>query len=81
MLPQSMVSLISLHVAIQINLRCRDFIYPLFIHDADYKEEISSMPDCFRLSLSAMVEEVAEAIRYSPLFAFSSNIPWKHLNN
>ena len=45
-------------------LRDRDFIYPLFIHEADYKEEISSMPDCFRLSLNAMMDEVAEAIRY-----------------
>eukprot|EP01036_Dinobryon_divergens_P032564 gene32564-42180_t len=42
----------------------KDFIYPLFIHEADYKEEISSMPDCFRLSLNAMMEEVEEAISY-----------------
>lgn len=40
----------------------RDFIYPLFIHEADYKEEISSMPDCFRHSLKTMIDEVAEAV-------------------
>lgn len=42
----------------------KDFIYPIFIHEADYKEEISSMPDCFRHSLTTMMEEVEEAIRY-----------------
>jgi len=42
----------------------KDFIYPLFIHDSDYKEEISSMPDCFRLSLASMMDEVEEAISY-----------------
>lgn len=42
----------------------RDFMYPLFIHDADTKEEIASMPDCFRLSFNAMLEEVAEAVKY-----------------
>eukprot|EP01040_Poterioochromonas_malhamensis_P007476 gene7476-8064_t len=42
----------------------RDFIYPLFIHESDRKEEISSMPDCFRHSLSGMLTEVEEAVKY-----------------
>jgi porphobilinogen synthase len=42
----------------------KDFIYPLFIHDEDYKEEISSMPDCFRHSFKSMLEEVEEAMSY-----------------
>ena len=41
----------------------KDFIYPLFIHEADHKEEISSMPDCFRHSLKTMMEEVGEAMK------------------
>jgi delta-aminolevulinic acid dehydratase/porphobilinogen synthase len=41
----------------------RNFIYPLFIHEADYKEEISSMPDCFRHSLKTMMDEVEEAMK------------------
>eukprot|EP01038_Epipyxis_sp_PR26KG_P009268 gene9268-12485_t len=42
----------------------KDFIYPLFIHEENYKEEISSMPDCFRHSLSTMMLEVEEAVKY-----------------
>ena len=42
----------------------KDFIYPLFIHEADYKEEISSMPDCFRHSMASMMAEVEEAMSY-----------------
>jgi len=42
----------------------RDFIYPLFIHDDNTKEEISSMPGCYRHSLSSMLEEIEESIRY-----------------
>lgn len=42
----------------------KDFIYPLFIHDADYQEEISSMPGCFRHSMKSMMAEVEEAMKY-----------------
>ena len=42
----------------------KNFIYPLFIHEEDYKQEISSMPDCFRHSLKTMMEEVGEAMQY-----------------
>ena len=41
-----------------------NFIYPLFIHESDKKEEISSMPDCFRHSMQSMMEEVHEAMQY-----------------
>jgi len=37
-------------------------IYPLFIHDGDAVEEISSMPNCFRHSLASMMKEVGEAM-------------------
>lgn len=39
-------------------------MYPLFIHDANYKEEISSMPGCYRLDFQSMLDEVQEAISY-----------------
>ena len=42
----------------------KDFIYPLFIDDEDYKEEISSMPGTFRNSFKSMLEEVEEARQY-----------------
>ena len=42
---------------------CRDFILPLFIHEADTMEEISSMPNCFRHSAASMLAEVEEALR------------------
>jgi len=42
----------------------KDFIYPLFIHEADYQEEISSMPGCFRHSMKSMMLEVEEAMKY-----------------
>jgi porphobilinogen synthase len=41
----------------------RDFIYPLFIHEEDYQQEIPSMPGCFRHSLRHMMMEVEEAMR------------------
>jgi porphobilinogen synthase len=42
----------------------KDFIYPLFIHEESYQQEIASMPDCFRHSLQHMMTEVEEAVRY-----------------
>jgi porphobilinogen synthase len=33
------------------------FIYPLFIHDEDHTEEISSMPGALRHSLDSMMKE------------------------
>ena len=41
----------------------RDFILPLFIHESDAMEEISSMPGCFRHSVASMLAEVEEAMR------------------
>ena len=42
----------------------KDFIYPLFIHDSDTVEEISSMPGCFRHSFDSMMKEIEEAMSY-----------------
>ncbi|CAM9541221.1 unnamed protein product [Chrysoparadoxa australica] len=45
-------------------VRPSNFIYPLFIHDLDREEEISSMPGCLRHSLGHMLQEVGEAWKY-----------------
>ena len=42
----------------------KDFIYPLFIHESDNMEEISSMPGCFRHTMKTMMLEVEEAMKY-----------------
>jgi len=42
----------------------KDFIYPLFIHEESYKQEISSMPGCFRHSMESMIAEVKEAMSF-----------------
>ncbi|KAL7490143.1 hypothetical protein ACHAW6_015879 [Cyclotella cf. meneghiniana] len=39
-----------------------NFIYPLFIHDEDYCQDIPSMPGCQRHSLPSMLNEVGEAL-------------------
>ena len=39
-----------------------NFIYPLFIHDEDFCQDISSMPGCQRHSLPSMLKEVGEAL-------------------
>ncbi len=38
-----------------------NFIYPLFIHDEDFNQDIVSMPGCERHSLPSMLNEVTEA--------------------
>src|SRR6185369_8098894 len=39
-----------------------DFIYPLFVCEGEaVKREISSMPDCFNLSIDELVRETAAA--------------------
>ena len=38
-------------------------MYPLFIHDKDTKEEITSMTGCFRLSFPHMLAEIEESIK------------------
>lgn len=40
-----------------------DFIYPLFIHEENYDQEIPSMPACFRFSLAGMMKEIEEAVK------------------
>ena len=36
------------------HLNPSDFIYPLFIHEKDYKEEISAMPGTFRWDMNGL---------------------------
>mmetsp|Transcript_504 Transcript_504/g.761 ORF Transcript_504/g.761 Transcript_504/m.761 type:complete len:415 (-) Transcript_504:45-1289(-) len=41
-----------------------NFIYPLFIHDETFTQDIGSMPGCKRHSLESMLEEVGDAFKY-----------------
>ena len=45
-------------------VRPSNFIYPIFIHDEDYNQDIPSMPGQQRHSLAHMMEEVEEAMQY-----------------
>ena len=38
-----------------------DFIYPLFIHENDFQEEISAMPGIYRWDMNGLIKEVARA--------------------
>ncbi len=38
-----------------------DFIYPLFIHNKNYKEEISAMPGIYRWDINGLIKEVFRA--------------------
>ena len=38
-----------------------DFIYPLFVHEKDYREEIDAMPGIFRWDIYGLVDEVKRA--------------------
>ncbi len=41
-----------------------NFIYPLFIHDETFNQDIVSMPGCERHSLDSMLREVGEAYQF-----------------
>ena len=43
------------------HLAASDFIYPLFIHEKDFKEEIPAMPGTFRWDINGLIKEVARA--------------------
>ena len=43
------------------HLAASDFIYPLFIHEKDFKEEISAMPGTFRWDINGLIKEVTRA--------------------
>ncbi len=45
----------------EIVLTPSDFVYPLFIHDLEESEDITSMPGCRRWSLAGLVKEAGEA--------------------
>ncbi len=38
-----------------------DFIYPLFVHEREFKEEISAMPGIFRWNIDGLLNEVERA--------------------
>tara|TARA_B100000131_G_scaffold83772_1_gene80741 strand:- start:2190 stop:3191 length:1002 start_codon:yes stop_codon:yes gene_type:complete len=38
-----------------------DFIYPLFVHEKDYREDIAAMPGIFRWDIYGLVDEVKRA--------------------
>ena len=40
------------------HLTASDFIYPLFIHEEDFKEEISAMPGTYRWDINGLIKEV-----------------------
>ncbi len=43
------------------HLKASDFIYPLFIHEKDFKEEISAMPGTYRWDINGLIKEVTRA--------------------
>lgn len=46
----------------ETQLSVNDLIYPLFVTEGEgHKEEIASMPGCYRYSLDVLLQEVAEA--------------------
>ena len=42
-------------------LHPEDFIYPLFVHEKEVKEEISAMPGIFRWGIDGLIDEVRRA--------------------
>ena len=38
-----------------------DFIYPLFVHEKEYKEEIDAMPGAYRWNIDGLIKEVLRA--------------------
>ena len=42
-------------------LHAEDLIYPLFVHDKEYKEEISAMPGIYRWDINGLITEVNRA--------------------
>ena len=42
-------------------LHPEDFIYPLFVHDKEFKEEISAMPGIYRWNIEGLLKEVKRA--------------------
>ena len=43
------------------HLKASDFIYPLFIHEKDFKEDISAMPGTCRWDINGLIKEVTRA--------------------
>ena len=51
-----------------------NFIYPLFIHDEDFNQDIVSMPGCERHSLDSMLREVGEAYQFKCSFTVQAEV-------
>ena len=45
----------------ETHLHPEDFIYPLFIHEKNFQEEISVMPGIYRWDLNGLIKEVSRA--------------------
>ena len=45
----------------ETKIQPEDFIYPLFVHNKDYKEEISAMPGIYRWDINGLINEVFRA--------------------
>lgn len=59
-----------------------NLIYPLFIHDHDYNQDIQSMPGCQRHSLKSMLTEIGESHRLGvKSFALFPVVPDELKNN
>ena len=43
------------------HLNPEDFIYPLFVHEKDFKEEISAMPGIYRWDINGLIKEAFRA--------------------
>ena len=43
------------------HLKPQDFIYPIFIHEKDFQEEISAMPGIYRWDIDGLIKEATRA--------------------
>ena len=58
----------------------KDFIYPLFIHDNDQREEIDAMPGSYRWDLNGLIKEVFRVFLHILLYPFHHQyIAWHSL--
>jgi porphobilinogen synthase len=48
----------------ETQLNASDFVLPLFIHQGEHKEEIASMPGCYRLSLKDLEATVTQCLEF-----------------
>jgi len=65
------------------HLTIRDLIYPVFVMEGSQtKEEIASMPGCYRYSLDLLLDEIAAAAELGiPAIALFPLIPYDQKDN